>query len=322
MVGQKRRQRQKASHEDDEDEQIHCLCRTEEWGHMVECTRCLMWCHYQCVHLSKRKGKPNSLFLFILENPSPNLLPLYFTISLISCAISYAFQDYFVFMYVKIYDVKVYKTFQRLIRLYFSSGVPENWMCPWCERDNNIKNDILRTIQEKGVFKEANKKPEELNTSDHVNDLMKKNTQLVEEKKLLLEEIEKQRASCSKNLLQLQEENDSLKASVSSLQSRNENVANKKPQEFDTSDHVNNLMKKNTELVEKNKVLLEEIEKQKTSLKNLLQLQVENDSLKVSVSSLQSRNEDLERSVRVITENKEELEKTLKTYRKSRLTLK
>ncbi|KAK3911146.1 Peripheral-type benzodiazepine receptor-associated protein 1, partial [Frankliniella fusca] len=290
MVGQKRRQRQKASHEDDEDEQIHCLCRTEEWGHMVECTRCLMWCHYQCVHLSKRKGKPNS--------------------------------DYFVFMYVKIYDVKVYKTFQRLIRLYFSSGVPENWMCPWCERDNNIKNDILRTIQEKGVFKEANKKPEELNTSDHVNDLMKKNTQLVEENKLLLEEIEKQRASYSKNLLQLQEENDSLKASVSSLQSRNENVANKKPQEFDTSDHVNNLMKKNTELVEKNKVLLEEIEKQKTSLKNLLQLQVENDSLKVSVSSLQSRNEDLERSVRVITENKEELEKTLKTYRKSRLTLK
>lgn len=81
-------------------------------------------------------------------------------------------------------------------------------------------------------------------------------------------------------------------------------------------------MKKNTELVEKNKVLLEEIEKLKTSLKNLLQLQVENDSLKVSVSSLQSRNEDLESSVRVITENKEELEKTLKTYRKSRLTLK
>lgn len=56
---------------------------------------------------------------------------------------------------------------------------------------------------------------------------MKKNTQLVEENKLLLEEIEKQKASYSKNLLQLQEENDSLKASVSSLQSRNENVANK-----------------------------------------------------------------------------------------------
>ncbi|KAK3931511.1 PHD finger protein ING2 [Frankliniella fusca] len=272
MSGSKRRKNV------EEKEEVYCLCHTEEWGPMVECCDCKMWCHYICVGLSEHKAVAKNW-----------ICPL--------C----------------VRDTKIKSD---IFKTLVEKGVLGQNNCQLEEENTEETVEFSRNLVAlQGENKNLRRAKEEMlknleylkieteNLKDMANDLQSQNEVLREENKSL------------KNLENLKIENEKLKRIGNDRQSQNQDLCReneslknlqdlKKLEDLEIENEkfkavVANLQSQNEDLSQENQFL-----KNLEGFNKLEDLKVENEKLQTAINDLQLEVQEREQSISVLEEEK------------------